>query len=229
MTDRHDDCFICSVVALRISGLRSLQLSFVCVFVSSFHEGHHATVWCSCLSSSHSQVLKRRDKDPAYAAATTATAYTEQLLRQHGTVTFSCLGPFPRVMLADPALIRAVYITHNEVFHKPAYLRRLLPLFGNGLVTANGEDWHKQRRMLTPAFKHAELKVRDEPTDMLMSRPLSLLLLRSKAKNPTVSLQLAQRVNAQGPKQALRPKSVQRWTEPGTCCCRLSANFVTLL
>ena len=104
-------------------------------------------------------MLRQRDSDPAYAASTTAAPYADYLIEHYGTVTYSCLGPFARVLISDPALVRAVYIAHNGAFHKPMYLRRVLPLFGNGLVTANGDDWAKQRRLLTPAFKHAELKV----------------------------------------------------------------------
>ena len=104
-------------------------------------------------------MLRRRDSDPAYAASTTSTPYADYLIEKYGAITYSCLGPFARVIISDPSLIRAVYIAHNGAFHKPLYLRRLLPLFGNGLVTANGDDWAKQRRLLTPAFKHSELKV----------------------------------------------------------------------
>ncbi|CAI7899829.1 unnamed protein product [Closterium sp. NIES-54] len=63
-----------------------------------------------------------------------------------------------RVLLADPTLVRAAYITHNDAFPKTTLLRAAFPLFGNGLVTASGPFWATQRRRINPAFKHSELK-----------------------------------------------------------------------
>jgi cytochrome P450 len=43
-------------------------------------------------------------------------------------------------------------LVHGQYFIKDVGLRRARALFGNGLLTSDGEVWKKQRRMMQPAF-----------------------------------------------------------------------------
>ncbi|CAI5951096.1 unnamed protein product [Closterium sp. NIES-64] len=104
------------------------------------------------------QFRKRRQADPEFAARSTATHVLDTLVASYGPVVRYCFGPMSRVLLADPTLVRAAYITHNDAFPKTTLIRAAFPLFGNGLVTASGPFWATQRRRINPAFKHSELK-----------------------------------------------------------------------
>lgn len=68
------------------------------------------------------------------------------------------------MVIADPALVRQAYaVAANDVFPKNALFREI-KILGNGLLTANGPDWTRQRRLINPAFSHKEIKVRPAAT-----------------------------------------------------------------
>ena len=108
------------------------------------------------------QLQQKRREDPVFAANSSASPYFAHLVDSHGPVVLFHLMSSVRVLVADPALIRAVYVTHNSSFHKPETFRTLFSLLGDGLVTSNGELWERQRRLVNPAFKHGAIKVRDK-------------------------------------------------------------------
>ncbi len=57
------------------------------------------------------------------------------------------------VVVNDPAAIRRVFLDNVANYRKDALQLRLLrPGLGNGLLTAEGEDWRAQRRALAPRF-----------------------------------------------------------------------------
>ncbi|HEY3332976.1 MAG TPA: cytochrome P450 [Capsulimonadaceae bacterium] len=63
--------------------------------------------------------------------------------------------PFIRAyVLLDPADIERVLVTDNDQFVKPTWLRTraVKRLLGDGLVTADGDEWREQRRTCQPAF-----------------------------------------------------------------------------
>lgn len=55
--------------------------------------------------------------------------------------------------IADPAIAKEVLSRHED-FPKAALGQTLLkPVMGNGLVTAEGDQWRRQRRVIAPAFR----------------------------------------------------------------------------
>ncbi|GJP40918.1 hypothetical protein CLOM_g581 [Closterium sp. NIES-68] len=103
------------------------------------------------------QFRKRRAEDPAFAATCTCTHVLDEMVRRYGPVVRFCAGPMPHVLVADPSVLRAIYVTHNDAFPKSDLLKNSFPLLGNGLLTASGPLWAAHRRRLNPAFKHSEL------------------------------------------------------------------------
>jgi len=58
-----------------------------------------------------------------------------------------------RMLLNDPAGIRHVFLDNARNYQKnELQLRLLRPALGAGVMTSNGEDWRRQRRILAPLF-----------------------------------------------------------------------------
>jgi cytochrome P450 len=62
------------------------------------------------------------------------------------------------VVMSAPAGIERVLLTNADNYVKSPVARRLLePGLGKGLLTSEGEDWRRQRRIMAPAFDHRSL------------------------------------------------------------------------
>jgi cytochrome P450 len=67
-------------------------------------------------------------------------------------------GPPLRVYVCDPELVRTVLLDKHEIFPKTEILRRLLgPLLGRGIMLSEGDEWRRQRQVVAPLFRHAEI------------------------------------------------------------------------
>jgi cytochrome P450 len=70
----------------------------------------------------------------------------------HGDFVPIRFGPFPAHMAYGPAEIQEVLVDHAADFRKSFGTRMLIPLLGNGLLTAEGDEWLRHRRLASPAF-----------------------------------------------------------------------------
>ena len=61
-------------------------------------------------------------------------------------------GPFRAHMAYGPAEIEEVLTDRAADFRKSFGTRMLIPLLGNGLLTAEGDEWLRHRRLASPAF-----------------------------------------------------------------------------
>ena len=56
-------------------------------------------------------------------------------------------------IVSDPAAVERVLLGNKANYVRPGLVQRILsPLIGNGLLSAEGEDWRKQRRIVAPTF-----------------------------------------------------------------------------
>ncbi|WP_195908570.1 cytochrome P450 [Novosphingobium sp. Gsoil 351] len=56
-------------------------------------------------------------------------------------------------IVSQPAAVERVLLGNKANYERPGIARRILsPLVGNGLLSAEGEDWRKQRRIVAPTF-----------------------------------------------------------------------------
>jgi cytochrome P450 len=63
-----------------------------------------------------------------------------------------------RLYVCDPALIHEGLVRNAGSLTKGRVFQRMLrPALGNGLLTAEGADWSRQRQSAAPAFQHARL------------------------------------------------------------------------
>ncbi|KNA06618.1 hypothetical protein SOVF_179370 [Spinacia oleracea] len=78
-------------------------------------------------------------------------------LNKYGKKSFVWNGPVPLVTIAEPELIRNVFMKINE-FQKPQsnpYFKQV----ATGLVQVEGHHWAKRRKLLNPAFHMDKLKL----------------------------------------------------------------------
>jgi len=56
-------------------------------------------------------------------------------------------------IVTDPDMVGRVLLDNKENYLRPGIAQRILsPLIGNGLLSSEGEDWKKQRRIVAPTF-----------------------------------------------------------------------------
>ncbi len=70
----------------------------------------------------------------------------------HGDFVPIRFGPFRAHMAYGPAEIEEVLVDRAADFRKSFGTRMLIPLLGNGLLTAEGDEWLRHRRLASPAF-----------------------------------------------------------------------------
>ena len=66
-------------------------------------------------------------------------------------------GRVPIVWITDPDYIKTVMLDQRADFTKLVQRRLLGPLLGNGILTAEGQDWKWQRQTSAPMFRHQDL------------------------------------------------------------------------
>lgn len=57
------------------------------------------------------------------------------------------------LLLCHPHDIEQVLIRDREAYGRAAEIRKLRPIFGNGLLASEGELWHRQRTLIQPNFQ----------------------------------------------------------------------------
>ncbi len=73
--------------------------------------------------------------------------------RTYGDFVPLRLGPWRAVLLSHPALLEQVLVGENRAYIKHAWFwRHVRGIFGEGLLTSEGDFWLRQRRLAQPAF-----------------------------------------------------------------------------
>jgi cytochrome P450 len=74
--------------------------------------------------------------------------------REYGDFVPLRLGPKRTVLVSHPTYLEDVLIKHNRAFIKSLALRHSRRIFGDGLVTSEGDLWLSQRRIVQPSMHH---------------------------------------------------------------------------
>ncbi len=61
------------------------------------------------------------------------------------------------VVASGPEPIEDVLVTNARNYQKHFVIRFLMPVFGNGLFTSEGDFWRKQRKLVQPAFHRSKI------------------------------------------------------------------------
>ncbi len=76
-----------------------------------------------------------------------------RLAEAYGDTVYMAVPGMRVFMLNDPGDIETVLRHHPECFMKDRFLQASRRLFGDGLLTSEGELWRRQRKLAQPAFQ----------------------------------------------------------------------------
>lgn len=103
---------------------------------------------------------KRPPGPPAFTALQNTLAFRRdpitfltQLTRAYGDICRFQLLTWPTVVLNHPDAVRRVYVERHQFYDKgDPFFQTARFLVGNGLGSADGEQWLRQRRLIQPLF-----------------------------------------------------------------------------
>ena len=84
--------------------------------------------------------------------------YLQQMTREYGDVAFFDFGRQHAYFINDPDIIKDVLVTSQSKFTKSRMLQRAKVLLGEGLLTSEGANHLRQRRLAQPAFHRDRLR-----------------------------------------------------------------------
>ena len=79
------------------------------------------------------------------------------LVKEYGDIVTMRYYNFRVYFVSHPDYIEQVLVNDNRKYIKGRILRKNRQLFGNGLLTSEGEFWLRQRRLAQPAFHRARI------------------------------------------------------------------------
>lgn len=84
------------------------------------------------------------------------------LTHQYGDIVCYRPAPDTAYLLNHPDYVRHVLVDNNRNYSKATYSNQIFKkVVGDGLITAEGEAWLWQRRLMQPAFHHTRLESLD--------------------------------------------------------------------
>ena len=83
--------------------------------------------------------------------------YFTAMAQEYGDVSGMRIGKFRSLFINHPDLIEDVLVNNARLYYKGRILRANKYLFGEGLLTSEGDFWLRQRRLAQPAFHRARV------------------------------------------------------------------------
>jgi cytochrome P450 len=83
--------------------------------------------------------------------------YFTAMAQKYGDVSGMRIGKFRSLFINHPDLIEDVLVNNSRKYIKGRILRANKYLFGEGLLTSEGDFWLRQRRLAQPAFHRARV------------------------------------------------------------------------
>jgi len=100
-------------------------------------------------------------------------AFITSLARTYGDLVTYRIGGETIFLVNDPAEVKDILVTQNRNFTKSRGLERVKRLLGNGLLTSEGAEHLRQRRLMQPAFHRERIAGYGETMVMYADRARS--------------------------------------------------------
>ncbi len=85
-------------------------------------------------------------------------AFGVSIAREFGDIAHYQVGPLHVYQLSHPDFARQILVEEPEKFYKARLIKQAFGAFaGQGLLTSDGAIWKQQRKLIQPAFHHAQL------------------------------------------------------------------------
>lgn len=84
--------------------------------------------------------------------------FLERIADRYGDIAFLRVGPYRLVFLNHPDLIHEVLVARDASFVKGRILEQARDVFGQGLLTSEGEFHRRQRRLIQPVFHRRKVE-----------------------------------------------------------------------
>src|SRR5690554_5811198 len=81
-----------------------------------------------------------------------------KLTDKHGPTAVFRLGPYTNYLFTNPDDIEEVLLRKNDSFHKDTMLHELDVVLGQGLLTAEGDYWRGQRKLISPTLRRKHIE-----------------------------------------------------------------------
>lgn len=83
--------------------------------------------------------------------------FSLRMAREYGGMVAFKLATNQVFMMSRPEYFQHILVDNYRNYHKSAFYQTLRPIFGNGLVTSEGETWKRQRQLAQPSFHRKRL------------------------------------------------------------------------
>lgn len=84
--------------------------------------------------------------------------FASRCAREYGDIVYFRVVNISTYLISHPRYIEEVLVTSYRNFIKAVYLRESRALFGDGLLTSDGDTWVGERRMAQRAFRHDHIE-----------------------------------------------------------------------
>ena len=84
--------------------------------------------------------------------------FLERIAARHGDISSLRVGPYRLVFVNHPDLVHEILVTRHASFAKGRILEQTREIFGQGLLTSEGDFHRRQRRLIQPAFHRRRIE-----------------------------------------------------------------------
>ena len=84
--------------------------------------------------------------------------FLERMAARHGDLAPLRVGPYKLLFINHPDLLHEVFVAKDASFHKGRALDQTRDVFGQGLLTSEGDFHRRQRRLIQPAFHRRRIE-----------------------------------------------------------------------